>query len=624
MEKGSTMEKGKLSVQTENILPLIKKWLYSEKEIFLRELISNSFDAINKLKKITLSEEIRDAEDSEYSVEIKIDKDKGILSIEDNGLGMTAEEIKKFITQIAFSGAEEFIKKYEENADKSKAGIIGNFGLGFYSSFMISKRVEIDTLSYRPGETSAFWGSDGGEDFEISEGSRTKRGTTIRMFLEDEEKEFLDKNRISGLVRKYCDFLSVPIRVDGTQANKEKPLWTRNPSDILKEEYIAFYKHLFPYQGDPLFYVHMNVDYPFQLQGILYFPKLAFEMDVTKNNVRIYCKQVFVTEEAQDIVPQFLTILQGVIDLPELPLNVSRSYIQNEPQIKKIAQHIVKKVADRLNDEFRTGRKEFEKIWNDIAPFVKYGMLNDEKFYDQAKESLVFQVVTDKDEDSKFATLAEYQAANKEKTDSKVYYTTDLQKQAGPLRLIKNQGIDVILMNSLIDTHFLHFIENKNQDTKFVRVDADITDRILDKEEESKIVDGDDNTAKERIFEIFRKVLPDESIKIQVEALKSEEIPAIILLPEEARRFNDMTAIMRQENVGFLSEHILVVNIKNSIIKKMAKPAIVSGDETSGPTKEERIAKQIYFLARLAQGGVEPKEIDNYVAASFQFLDSFS
>ena len=618
------MEKGKLSVQTENILPLIKKWLYSEKEIFLRELISNSLDAINKLKKISLTEEIRDPEDVEYAIDIKIDKENGIISIEDNGIGMSSEEIKKYITQIAFSGAEEFIKKYEESGDKSKAGIIGNFGLGFYSSFMISKRVEIDSLSYRTDETSASWASDGGEDFEIAEGTRTKRGTTIRMYVEDEEKEFLDENRIKGLVKKYCDFLSVPIRVEGNKANKEKPLWTRPPSEISKEEYLEFYKHLFPYQGDPLFHIHMNVDYPFQFQGILYFPRMAYEMDVTKNNVRIYCKQVFVTEEAQEIVPKFLTILKGVIDLPDLPLNVSRSYIQNEPQVKKIAQHIIKKVADKLSEEFKSNRNDYEKIWDDISSFVKYGMLNEEKFYDQAKDALIFEIARGiGDDTSRYVTLDEYQTANKLKTESKIYYATNVQNQAGPLRLIQKQGIDVILFTSLIDTHFLHFLETKNPDFKFVRVDAEISDSILDKDEDSKILDSSDKDIKERLIKIFEKVLPDESIQVRVEAFKSADLPAMILLPEQARRFNDMTAIINQSNPNFLSEHTLVVNIKNSLIKKIAQPSIV---ETEGETytKQEKIARQVYFLARLAQGGVAPKEIDSYVEASFNFLDSFS
>jgi len=612
------MEKGKLSVHTENILPIIKKWLYSEKEIFLRELVSNAFDAINKLKKISLTETIRDAEDGDYAIDITIDREGGALVIEDNGIGLSTEEIKKYITQIAFSGAEEFVKKYEESQDKTKAGIIGNFGLGFYSSFMVAKRVEIESLSYDPAASAAFWSSDGGEEFEIGEGKRTKRGTSIKLIVDDDEKELLELGKISELVRKYCDFLPVPIRIDGKQVNREKPLWTKMPSGISKEDYNEFYRYLFPYQGDPLFHIHINVDYPFQIQGILYFPKLAHEMDLNKSNVKIYCKQVFVTDEAQEIVPKFLTVLQGVIDLPDLPLNVSRSYIQNEPKIRKIAQHIIKKVADRLNEEFKARRDEYETIWNEIAPFVKYGMLNDDRFYEQAAPAMLFEA--DREGDGrKFYTIDEYLAENKDKTENRIYYTTDPQSQAGPMRILRKQEIDVLLLTSMIDTHFIQFLESKTSDYRFVRVDAEISDQMIDKEADSNIVDADSKSEKERLVELFKKALNNESIQIRVESLKTDDVPAIILLPEQMRRFADMTAYMSQKLPEFPKEHTLVLNIRNPVIKVLAKPGIITGDKKS---KQEMAAEHIYFLARLLQGQLSPSEVEARVNDAFALLNA--
>ena len=489
--------KGKLSVETENILPIIKKWLYSQKEIFLRELVSNAFDAVNKLKKVSLSEEIRDAKDTEYAVNIRIERDKKQLIIEDNGIGMNAEEIGKYITNIAFSGAHDFIKKYEEPGNKDKAGIIGNFGLGFYSSFMVADTVEVDSLSYRKDAKAAYWSSTGGVEYEMGEGKREKRGTTITLGLNEASQDLLDKTKITELVRRFVDFLPIAVQVDGAEANRRDPLWSKAPAKLKKEDYDSFYKYLYPLQGEPLFHIHLNVDYPFQLQGILFFPRLRHEMELNRSNVKIYCKQVFVSEEAQDIIPQYLTILQGVIDIPDLPLNVSRSYLQNEPQIKKISKHIVKKIADRLKEEHQKNPKEYEKIWPEISPFVKYAMMNDEHFYEQALPALIFQTAnpgsspsTEKTE-AKFLTIEEYQSKHKDKTGDKVYYVSDMKSQASPLAMLNAQGISVLLLNALIDNHFIQFIESKVKDCRFTRVDADLSEHVLDKGSESKILDAE-------------------------------------------------------------------------------------------------------------------------------------
>lgn len=628
------MEKGKLSVQTENLLPLIKKWLYSEKDIFLRELVSNALDAITKLKKITLSEDIFEADRTEYFIDIKIDRENGVLAIEDNGVGLTEEEIKKYITQIAFSGAEDFIKKYEETGGTDRGGIIGNFGLGFFSCFMVSRKVEIHSRSWQPDATAAFWSSEGGEEFELGPGEREHRGTEIRMFLEDDSKDLLDKGKIQELVRKYCDFLPVEIRVDGSQVNRKDALWTGQPSSIKSEDYNEFYKYLYPFQGDPLFYVHLNVDYPFKLQGILYFPRLAHELDLNNSNVKIFCKQVFVTDEAQELIPKWLTVLQGIIDLPDLPLNVSRSYLQNEPQVRKIANHIIKKVADSLNAEFKNNPDHFREIWPDIAPFVKYGMMNDEKFYEAALPSLIFEVVEpvgqtaavegaeEGKQSREFVSLDDYLANNKDKTDGVIYYSSDPDRQTGPLKLFQSQGVQVLRMDAAIDNHFLNFMEGKHQEYRFSRIDADLADSVLDKSGDSKLVDADDKSLADRLTELFKQALGNDKITVRVEALKTPEIPAMILLPEQMRRFSEMSAFMSREMPPFPEMHTLLVNSKNDVVRALAKPSLVGG-EGEGLSKNERIARQIYQLARLGHGGMNAKDLEKYLAESYQLLASF-
>jgi len=613
------MTTGKLSVHTENILPLIKKWLYSEKEIFLREVVSNAFDAITKLKKIALNEEIHEPGETDYFINLKIDRENNILSIEDNGVGLTQEEIVKYITQIAFSGAEDFIKKYEESGDKSKTGIIGNFGLGFFSTFMVSEKVEIHSRSYRPEAESAFWSSTGSEEYEIGPGNREKRGTEIKLYLDTDSRDLLDKGRLSELIRKYCDFMPVTIQVDGTQVNKKEALWARQPSSLKKEDYHEFYRQLYPFQGDPLFYVHLNVDYPFRLQGILFFPHLEHELDLNRSNVRIYCKQVFVTDEAQELIPRWLTVLQGVIDMPDLPLNVSRSYLQNEPQVKKIAQHIIKKVADSLVLECKNEPEHYRKIWPDIGPFVKYGMLNDEKFYEQAESALIFELADPTEKEKKFCSLDEYIVENKAKTGDKVYYTTDPAAQTTALKLFHDQGIGVVVLSALIDSHFLNFLEGKKSDCKFTRIDAEIADHVIDKSAGSGLVGADNKDQKERLETLFKKALGNEKITIRVEALKSDSVPAMILVNEHIRRFSEMSQLMgRGEKMPFPAEHTLIINTRNPFIQKLAAPDIIA-EGTTG--KKELLAREVYALSRLAQNGYTPAELTDFIASTYTLLE---
>ncbi len=613
MSQGTT-EKGRLSVHTQNILPIIKKWLYSEKEIFIRELISNGFDAITKVRKVALTEDIHQPEDTDYAISITIDRENKKLILSDNGIGMTQDEIRKYITQIAFSGAEEFAKRFEEN-EGDQSAIIGHFGLGFFSSFMVASRVEIQTRSATKDAQPAYWSGDGSEEYEIGPGNRVNRGTDI--ILHVDEAELLDVARINELVRRYCDFIPVPVRVDGAQVNRQEPLWSKQPSSLKREDYIEFYKYLYPFQGEPLFYVHLNVDHPFRLQGILYFPKLAHELDLNRSNVKVYCKQVFVSDEAQELIPRYLTVLQGMIDLPDLPLNVSRSYLQNEPQIKKIAAHIVKKTADRLAEEFRRSRTEFEGIWNDIAPFVKFGAMNDDRFYEQVKDAVLFQLAGE--DEKKFVTLDEYTIANTAKTQDRIYYASDLRGQAGPLGLLRSQGIGVLLMETLIDTHFIQFLESKDSKRRFVRIDAEVAEHVLDGSA-SKIVGADNKSQDEQIAELFRRAIGDEKVTVRVESLKSEDVPAILLLPEHVRRFSEMAAYMNEKRPDFPREHTLLLNSRHPVIRKLSAPQIVTTEGTRG--KQELAALEIYRLARLMQGGMTAADLETFVSDAYRLLDA--
>ena len=611
------LEQGKLSIHTENILPVIKKWLYSENEIFIRELISNSHDAIEKLKKVSMSEDIFEADSLDFEIDIRIDRDKGVLEFNDNGIGMTADEVRKYITQIAFSGASEFASKYLEG-DKSKSDIIGNFGLGFYSSFIVAQKVEIESRSYQLDAQPVLWVSDGGEEFEIGKGSKEHRGTTIRLHLFDEFKEeYLDVNKIQSLVRRFCDFLPVKICVNGVQVNRQQPLWTKAPAGLTKEEYIDFYKYMFPFQQDPLFYIHLNVDYPFRLQGILYFPKLAHEMDLNRSEVKLYCKQVFVTDEASEVIPKFLTVLQGVIDLPELPLNVSRSYIQNDAQVKKIASHIVKKVADRLQEEFKKNRSVYETIWPEIAPFVKYGMLSDDKFYEQSESALLLKRIEDpNNQGPNFLTLDEYKERNKEQVGERIFYSSDLKTQGPAIRLLQNQKIDVVLFDTMIDSHFTQQLEMKAGEVRFVRVDAELSEHAVDSTPE--IIDADSKSVKDRIEDVFRKALPDTKITIRAENLKTNEIPAMILLPETMRRMSEMAVMWGQEGTKFPDNHTLLVNLKNPLIQKIGKASLVGTDSDQ---RKIELATQIYRTARLSQGALSPEEMQSAASELFRFFE---
>ncbi len=604
----TTEEKGKISVETENIFPIIKKWLYSEKDIFLRELVSNASDAITKLKKVSLSEEFEGGTD--YRIDLTFDQDKRTLSIADNGVGMSAEEVKKYINQIAFSGATDFAKKYEKTENKNE--IIGHFGLGFYSSFMVSTKVTIESKSYRKGETAVLWESESGTDFTITTCNKSDRGTKITLFLDSESGEYLDKWKLKDLVRKYCDFLPVPIYVDNEKANKEKPLWSEEPSKVKPDDYKDFYNYLFPFSGESLFHIHLNVDYPFRLQGILYFPKVKHELDSSKNGIKLYCNHVFVSENANELIPQFLTILRGTIDIPDLPLNVSRSYLQTDPLVKKIANHIVKKVADRLLEDFRKNKKEYEKNWPDISLFVKYGLITDEKFFDAAKEALIF-----KTSKGNFTTLNEYWEANKEKNQNKVFYANETEIGSVYMDLLDSQGIEALLVDSKIDSHLVQHLETKNTEMKFQRVDSELTDLIVDKNASPGIVDANNKTENDRLLAFFKTTITKEGLEIKAEALKSADVPGVILMPEFMRRMSEMNSMMGRDEVkSLLNQHTLVINTTSPLVKSCLKAF-----ESVNPEKGKKLAQAVYDLALLSAKVMDEKSISEYAKRSAQLLE---
>jgi molecular chaperone HtpG len=653
------LEQGTISIHTENIFPIIKKSLYSDHQIFLRELVSNAVDAIQKLKMVSRAGDYA-GDIGEPEIEIAIDKDHKTLSISDNGIGMTADEVKKYINQVAFSSAEEFIHKYEGKSDQP---IIGHFGLGFYSSFMVAQKVEIDTLSYQEGAQAVHWTCDGSPAFTLDDSSRTTRGTTITLSLQGEEEEFLESARIKNLVKTYCDFLPVPIKLDGEVVNKQKAPWRESPSNLSQEDYLEFYRYLYPFQEEPLLWVHLNTDYPFIINGILYFPKMRPDVDVTKGQIKLFCNQVFVSDNCEEIIPQFLMPMRGVIDSTDIPLNVSRSALQGDRTVKRIGDYIAKKVGDRLKELFRDNREQYISAWKDLGTFVKFGVLNDEKFKKQIEDIIVFRStvkltekpvaetsvveVQSSDGDAwqdvtppspspensapsaPYTTLKEYLERNKEQHENRVFYSTDEATQATYIELHKNQGLEVLFMDSFIDTHFINFLEREYQDVKFTRVDSDLDNSLLEQDKGTEIVDPKTNkTRSETIKELFEKSLNKPKLNIRTEALKSDDPqgtpPAIVLLPEILRRLREMSAMMQQETAEFPEDHILLVNTAHPLIQNLAnlnQGSIIQGDgQSSTDQLVNLICQHVYDLALMSQKGFDAEGMKSFVERSNEVL----
>ncbi|WJI23715.1 molecular chaperone HtpG [Thermosynechococcus sp. B0] len=632
------LEQGTISIHTENIFPIIKKWLYSDHEIFLRELVSNAVDAIQKLRMVARSGEYSGDVDHP-EVTITIDKENKKLAIADNGIGMTAEEVKKYITQVAFSSAEEFVQKYKGEGENA---IIGHFGLGFYSAFMVSERVEIDTLSYREGAVPVHWTCDGSTEFTLSDGQRTSVGTTVTLTLQEGELEYLEPGRIRELVRKYCDFLPVPIKLGGEQINKQIAPWKSAPNSLSKEDYLEFYRYLYPFQEDPLLWVHLNTDYPFVVNGILYFPKLRPDIDVTKGQIKLYCNQVFVSDNCEEVIPRFLLPLRGVIDSSDIPLNVSRSFLQKDRTVRKIADYIAKKVGDRLKELYREDPAAYVRSWQDLGTFVKFGSINDEKFKKQVEDILIYRTtaeLTSKESEDVWAseggiqvdgktytTLKEYLERNQERQGKRVYYCTDEVGQATYVQLLKSQGIEVLFMDSFIDTHFVPWLEQNYSDVKFLRVDAELDETLIDKNKESELVDPTTKkTRSEQIKSLFESVLKKPKLTIRTEALKADAPPAMILLPETSRRMQEMMAMMQQQpNAQLPEEHTLVVNTAHPLVQNLLSLNQGTIIQTSGTSETgalvEKLCQYIYDLALLSQRGFDANGMQQFTERASQVL----
>lgn len=630
----TTQEKGTLSISTENIFPIIKKFLYSDHEIFLRELVSNAVDATQKLKKLAAMGQYTE-ELGDLKIEVSFDKKKKTITVSDKGIGMTAEEVKKYINQIAFSGAAEFVEKFKDKTDATD--IIGKFGLGFYSAFMVADTVEIITRSYQASETEAVrWSCNGTTEFELYPAVKKQRGTDVILHISKDAEEFLDEFRLLNILEKYCRFLPVEIKFgtrqesveDGTDdkgqkkyktitvdriINNTRPLWTLPPADLTDDDYLKFYKELYPLSEDPLFWIHLNVDYPFNLTGILYFPKIKNDFQLHKNKIQLYCRQVFITDEVKDVVPDFLMLLHGVIDSPDIPLNVSRSYLQSDANVKKISQHITKKVADKLQELFKKDRTSFEKKWDDISLFVKYGIITDEKFYERAKEFLLL-----KNTEGLYFTLDQYhdkvKETQKDKDGHTVYlYTTDAARQDSFIQSARSKGYDVLVLDGLLDSHFINTLEYKLDKVQWKRVDSDTPENLIPKADKPAMVLSE--AEQNEIKSIFEKALTRPHVQVRVESLAPDELPVVITLNEFSRRMKDMARVGGSA-FPFMGDTpdalTAAINGNHALMQRILRAA----------TEEEKIrmARQAVDLALLSQHMLTGSDLTTFIKRSVDFI----
>jgi molecular chaperone HtpG len=659
------IEKGSLTIQTENIFPIIKQWLYSEHDIFLRELISNAVDAINKRKYAD-----PEFKEEDMKIEIKLNTKLNAIEVSDTGIGMTAEEIKKYINQIAFSGAEEFVAKFKDIQNN----IIGHFGLGFYSTFMVAKKVTIDSLSYLPDSVPAYWECDGSTNYIMKDGKRKKVGTTVTVYLNEDSLNYANEDKIQEILEKYCNFTPWPIIFKDKQVNMKEALWIRKPQEITEEEYKEFYKKLFHDWEDPVFWIHLNVDFPFNLKGILYFPKLRSEPDFFKGEVKLYCNNVFVADNLEELIPEFLLLLKGGIDIPDIPLNVSRSFLQNDAQVRKISRYIVKKVADRFNEIFKEDRKKYEELWKDINAFIKFGLIKDDDFFEAMKDIILFKSAS-----GDYVTLQEYKARNKaEGEKNRIWYASSEDTQVSYLKLMKDQGFEVIFQDSPLDNHLYQHLEYKFNNIEFVRVDSELNDLLIHKDKK-ELVDLENRTDSEKLTEIFYRALGQNveasfskesyadflkkhpqaanilspyirneedriviriydippavreqlgkstlddlfdhiytELKVEVKSLKTPEIPSMIVFNEFMRRWHDMESFVHNVHPGMLKTHTLVVNQENPIIKK-----ILELDAAGKKEEVKTLCNYVHQLSLLEQGAFTGDELKEFIANANKVL----
>ncbi|MBQ9299741.1 MAG: molecular chaperone HtpG [Clostridia bacterium] len=604
----SEIKKGNISIHAQNIMPVIKRWLYSDKDIFIRELVANGCDAVTKYRMAT------GAAEEGLQVTVTVDKEKGELRFTDNGIGMTAEELDKYINQVAFSSAEEFLKKYQGDAE---GGIIGHFGLGFYSAFMPADKVTIDTLSFQEGAQAVRWESEDGMAYAMSQSDRDRRGTTITLHISEEEKEFLDTYRVRQVLNRYCGYMAVPIYLEDTAdkpqepkegeepkapqpINETHPLWLKAPKDCTEQEYKDCYHKLFNTFEEPLFWIHLNVDYPFNLKGILYFPRIRKDFGGQEGEIKLFNRQVFVADNIKEIIPEFLLLLRGVLDCPDLPLNVSRSFLQNDGYVKKLSAHITKKVADKLNALMNTQRETYQTYWDDIHPFVKYGCLRDEKFYESVKGSLLLKTTA-----GEYLTLDEYKSRNEGKTEKKVYYTSDAARQAASVKLYTDRGIDVVIMDSVIDISFMQHLENVGEEDKavsFARVDAD-ADGLTDSEAQAA------DLPQEQMQQLFRDAVGDENLTVKTQALKDHDLPLMLLEDEQMRRYREMAQLYGQ---GFSLPE------KPEVVLNTACPAVRSLAAMADKELQQLLARQYFDIARMSSRPLEKEELSQFIANSYR------
>jgi len=622
-------ENGTISISTENIFPIIKKWLYSEKDIFIRELVSNASDAISKLKKLSAIGEADTSGDTKYCIKVVVDKGKNTIAIIDNGIGMTSEEVKKYINQIAFSGAKDFVEKYKDKTDDAQ--IIGHFGLGFYSAFMVSEKVQIDTLSYQKDADPVRWISSGGTEYDMERSDRTETGTTVTLYLAEDSREYLDAYKMREVLNKYFSFLPYELYLEdvedknkkdnkeGGEEQEEKPeepkplndtnpLWLKNPKDCTDEEYKEFYRKVFFDFNEPLFWIHLNMDYPFNLKGILYFPKLKHEFETMEGQIKLFYNQVFVADNIKEVIPEFLMLLKGTIDCPDLPLNVSRSFLQNDGYVNKISTHITKKVADKLTSLFENERENFNKFWDDINPFVKYGCIKERKFYDRVKDILLFKTIN-----GEYLTLKDYLERNKEKHENQVFYVSDEKQQAQYIKIFKENGMEAVVLSTIIDNHFIQNLEMNESGVKFLRIDSDIGESL--KDTENKMDESVMKETSESLEKLFKEKLANENLKVKVESLKSATIPGMILLSEQSRRMQEMSR-MFGGGMSFAgmygNEETLVLNTNNNLIKALLK--LKDKEDKGEDTK--LICEQIYDLASMSHKQLEAEAMTRFIERS--------
>lgn len=643
---------GSLTINSENIFPIIKKWLYQDHDIFYRELISNGCDAVTKLKKLSLIGEYEAPAEEHYRIDVTVDPDKKTIEVKDNGLGMTEEEVNSYINQVAFSGAADFLEKYKDKANEDQ--IIGHFGLGFYSAFMVADKVTIDTRSYRPDAVPVHWESDGGTEYSMTEGTKEDRGTLITLYLNEDSLEFCNGYKAREVIGKYCSFMPVEIYLHDVKQDEEdrkggetpeekplndtNPLWNENPSQVKEEQYKEFYRKVFMDYKEPLFWIHLNMDYPFNLKGILYFPKINTQYDNLEGTIKLYNNQVFIADNIKEVIPEYLMLLKGVIDCPDLPLNVSRSALQNDGFVKKISDYITKKVSDKLSGMFKTDRENYEKYWDDISPFIKYGCLKDSKFGDKMKDAILM-----KDLDGRYLTVAEYlkkegeeakpeDEAPKEAPEAKqeeakpeekpaekqtVYYVTDEKEQGQYIRMFREAKLNAVILGQVIDTPFIGYMEQKNENVKFVRIDADLTEAF---KEDTKKDEAEEKKA-EALISLFRKAAGNEQLDVKVEYLKDAEVASMMTMSEEGRRMQEMMKMyaMYGMQMGDLGEkdQTLILNANNRLVKRLL-------NEEGGEELRQQIAEQLYDMALLSRGGLSQERMTGFIRRSQELMMKLS